>query len=62
MAAGAGGGGVCARRWQAIGSRLILRRGPALAVLEALVAETGAAGVLLVAALRSGGDGARQRR
>lgn len=31
---------------EAIGSRLILRRGPALAVLEALVAETGAAGVL----------------
>ncbi|NEY91339.1 cryptochrome/photolyase family protein [Tabrizicola oligotrophica] len=30
----------------ALGSRLILRRGPALAVLEALVAETGAVGVL----------------
>ena len=28
-----------------LGSRLVLRRGPALAVLEALVAETGAAGV-----------------
>lgn len=30
----------------AVGSRLILRRGPALAVLQQLVAETGAAGVL----------------
>ena len=31
---------------QAIGSRLILRRGPALAVLQQLVIETGAAGVM----------------
>ncbi|MCF8510559.1 MAG: DNA photolyase family protein [Rhodobacteraceae bacterium] len=32
-----------AQRLEALGSRLILRRGPALAVLEALVAEAGAA-------------------
>lgn len=31
---------------QGVGSRLILRRGPALAVLERLVTETGAAGVM----------------
>ena len=35
-----------ADRLAAMGSRLILRRGPALAVLEALCAETGAAGVM----------------
>ena len=35
-----------ADRLAAMGSRLILRRGAALAVLEALVAETGAAGVM----------------
>ncbi|OYU19733.1 MAG: deoxyribodipyrimidine photolyase [Rhodobacteraceae bacterium PARR1] len=35
-----------AARLAAMGSRLILRRGPALAVLEALVDEVGAAGVL----------------
>lgn len=35
-----------AARLAAMGSRLILRRGPALAVLEALVAEVGAAGVM----------------
>lgn len=35
-----------ATRLAEAGSRLILRRGPALAVLEALVAETGATGVL----------------
>ena len=35
-----------AERLAAMGSRLILRRGPALAVLEALCAETGAAGVM----------------
>jgi deoxyribodipyrimidine photo-lyase len=34
-----------ARELGRIGSRLILRRGPALAVLEQLVAETGAGGV-----------------
>ncbi len=34
-----------AQRLEALGSRLILRRGAALEVLEALVAETGAAGV-----------------
>jgi deoxyribodipyrimidine photo-lyase len=34
-----------AARLEGIGSRLILRRGPALEVLRALVAETGAAGV-----------------
>lgn len=34
-----------ARALDALGSRLILRRGPALDVLEALVAETGASGV-----------------
>ena len=34
-----------AARLQAIGSRLILRRGPAQAVLQALLAETGAVGV-----------------
>lgn len=34
-----------ARALEGLGSRLVLRRGPALAVLEALVAETGAAGV-----------------
>jgi deoxyribodipyrimidine photo-lyase len=35
-----------ARRLAAVGSRLTLRRGAALAVLEQLVAETGAAGVM----------------
>jgi len=40
------GVGHFADRLAAMGSRLILRRGPALAVLEALVAETGAAGVM----------------
>lgn len=35
-----------ADRLAALGSRLILRRGPALAVLERLVAETGATGLL----------------
>ncbi|GAB1479534.1 DNA photolyase PhrA [Paracoccaceae bacterium] len=35
-----------AGRLAAVGSRLILRRGPALEVLQRLVAETGAAGVL----------------
>ena len=35
-----------AERLASMGSRLILRRGPALAVLEALCAETGAAGVM----------------
>lgn len=35
-----------ARRLEAMGSRLILRRGPALESLLALVAETGAAGVM----------------
>lgn len=35
-----------AARLQAMGSRLILRRGPALEVLEGLLAETGAAGVM----------------
>ncbi|MBD1206353.1 MAG: deoxyribodipyrimidine photo-lyase [Rhodobacteraceae bacterium] len=35
-----------AARLQAMGARLILRRGPALAVLQALIAETGATGVL----------------
>ena len=34
-----------AQTLERLGSRLILRRGPALAVLEALIAETGAAGV-----------------
>ena len=34
-----------AAQLQALGSRLVLRRGPALVVLEALLAETGAAGV-----------------
>ena len=34
-----------ARRLEALGSRLILRRGPALAVLEQVLAETGAMGV-----------------
>ncbi|MFQ6754174.1 DNA photolyase PhrA [Cereibacter sphaeroides] len=34
-----------AQALEGLGSRLVLRRGPALAVLEALVAETGAAGV-----------------
>ncbi len=34
-----------ARALEGLGSRLILRRGPALAVLEGLIAETGAAGV-----------------
>lgn len=34
------------QRLQGLGSRLILRRGPALAVLEAVLAETGAAGVM----------------
>lgn len=37
--------GAFAARLEAIGARLILRRGPALDVLAALVAETGAAGV-----------------
>ncbi|MCZ8335741.1 MAG: deoxyribodipyrimidine photo-lyase [Rhodobacteraceae bacterium] len=35
-----------AARLQAMGARLILRRGPALAMLQALIAETGATGVL----------------
>ena len=34
-----------AAQLEGVGSRLVLRRGPALAVLEALLAETGAAGV-----------------
>ncbi len=48
---------------QGVGSRLTLRRGPALAVLERLVAETGAAGVMWSRAYdapsraRSGGEG-----
>ena len=37
---------VFADRLAALGARMILRRGPALAVLQALVAETGAAGVM----------------
>ncbi|PLL11373.1 deoxyribodipyrimidine photolyase [Tabrizicola sp. TH137] len=35
-----------AARLEAMGARIILRRGPALAVLESLLAETGATGVL----------------
>jgi deoxyribodipyrimidine photo-lyase len=35
-----------ARRLAGLGARLILRRGPALAVLEAVIAETGASGVM----------------